>query len=243
MTWSSVSLRWILFLAVFCSPTFLPRRGTALNSSIKPFILLGAASLRERWGPPVPQALATLYPVYVRGEAYLKAGQGEKAANEYQKVIDHRSMVQNFVLGALAPLQLGRAKVIERGQGRRAQGLSRFPHPLERRRPRHPHPEASQGGVREAAVSGRTLSGWRFCYNSKAAGGEFPPPLFWFLRGGPGGGVVSGGFFFFFLPASKGVEFFFNLPIPLHVYRDRPEELIAPAEPSIGYRPTNDRRI
>jgi len=30
--------------------------------------------------------------------------------------------------------------------------LQRFPHPLERRRPRHPHPEASQSGVWQAAV-------------------------------------------------------------------------------------------
>ena len=36
--------------------------------------------------------------------------------------------------------------------------LQRFPRPLERRRPRHPHPERSQGGVREAAVSARNLS-------------------------------------------------------------------------------------
>src|ERR1019366_4786399 len=30
--------------------------------------------------------------------------------------------------------------------------LQRFPHPLEGRRPRHPHPEASQGGVSEVAM-------------------------------------------------------------------------------------------
>ena len=30
--------------------------------------------------------------------------------------------------------------------------MSGLPHPLERRRPRHPHPEASQGGLREAAI-------------------------------------------------------------------------------------------
>ena len=41
--------------------------------------------------------------------------------------------------------------------GRHRQSESRlpgFPHALERRRPRHPHPEASQGGVREAAMKG-----------------------------------------------------------------------------------------
>jgi len=54
----------------------------------------------------------TLYPVYVRGEAYLEAGQGQQAAAEFQKLIDHRGIVQNFVLGALAHLQLGRAKAL-----------------------------------------------------------------------------------------------------------------------------------
>ena len=55
----------------------------------------------------------TLYPVYVRGEAYLEAGQGQQAAAEFQKLIDHRGIVQNFVLGgALAHLQLGRARAL-----------------------------------------------------------------------------------------------------------------------------------
>jgi hypothetical protein len=51
--------------------------------------------------------MAALYPVYVRGEAYLKAGQGVQAAAEFQKLSDHRNLVLNFVLGALAHLQLG----------------------------------------------------------------------------------------------------------------------------------------
>jgi predicted Zn-dependent protease len=54
----------------------------------------------------------SLYPVYVRGEAYLKVGDGEKAAAEFQKIIDRRTVVANSVLGALAHLQLGRAYVI-----------------------------------------------------------------------------------------------------------------------------------
>ncbi len=62
--------------------------------------------------PPAPQSMATLYPVYVRGEAYLKTGQGREAAVEFQKLIDYRRVVQNFILGALAHLQLGRAKAM-----------------------------------------------------------------------------------------------------------------------------------
>ena len=50
-----------------------------------------------------------LYPVYVRGEAYLAAHQGHEAAAEFQKILDHRGIVLNEPIGALAHLQLGRA--------------------------------------------------------------------------------------------------------------------------------------
>ena len=50
-----------------------------------------------------------LYPVYVRGEAYLAAHQGPEAAIEFQKILDHRGVVGSDPIGALARLQLGRA--------------------------------------------------------------------------------------------------------------------------------------
>jgi tetratricopeptide (TPR) repeat protein len=50
-----------------------------------------------------------LYPVYVRGEAYLAARQGAEAAGEFQKILDHRGIVVSDPVGALAHLQLGRA--------------------------------------------------------------------------------------------------------------------------------------
>jgi tetratricopeptide (TPR) repeat protein len=50
-----------------------------------------------------------LYPVYVRGEAYLAARKGSEAAAEFQKILDHRGVVLNEPIGALAHLQLGRA--------------------------------------------------------------------------------------------------------------------------------------
>ncbi len=53
-----------------------------------------------------------LFPAYLRGEAYLKAGQPREAAAEFQKIIDHPGIVLNFVTGALARLQLGRAQVM-----------------------------------------------------------------------------------------------------------------------------------
>ena len=50
-----------------------------------------------------------LYPVYMRGEAYLAAHQGSQAAAEFQKILDHRQIVVSDPIGALASLQLGRA--------------------------------------------------------------------------------------------------------------------------------------
>jgi tetratricopeptide (TPR) repeat protein len=50
-----------------------------------------------------------LYPVWVRAEAYRAAGQGADAAREYQKILDHRGVVLNGPIGALAHLGLGRA--------------------------------------------------------------------------------------------------------------------------------------
>jgi tetratricopeptide (TPR) repeat protein len=60
--------------------------------------------------PPTATAGATLYPVYLRGEAYLRAGKPELASGEFRKIVANRSIVQNGILGALAVLQLGRAE-------------------------------------------------------------------------------------------------------------------------------------
>ncbi|MGB8768545.1 MAG: protein kinase [Candidatus Korobacteraceae bacterium] len=54
-----------------------------------------------------------LYPVYVRGEAYLAADQGKEAAAEFQKVLDYGGIVLNKPIGALALLQLGRAYALQ----------------------------------------------------------------------------------------------------------------------------------
>ncbi len=56
--------------------------------------------------------LGSLYPAYLRGQAYLAAHQGKEAVAEFQKLLDHRSIVNNFPLGALAHLQLGRGYAI-----------------------------------------------------------------------------------------------------------------------------------
>jgi eukaryotic-like serine/threonine-protein kinase len=50
-----------------------------------------------------------MYPVYLRGEAYLAEKQGKKAAFEFQRIVDHPGIVVTDPVGALARLQLARA--------------------------------------------------------------------------------------------------------------------------------------
>ncbi len=59
-----------------------------------------------------------LYPVYVRGEAYLAAHQGAEAAAEFQRILDHRGIVGSDPIGALAHLQLGRAFALSGDQSK-----------------------------------------------------------------------------------------------------------------------------
>jgi len=54
-----------------------------------------------------------LYPVYVRGQAYLTGHQGSEAAAEFQRILDHRGVVRNEPIGALAHLGLARAFTLE----------------------------------------------------------------------------------------------------------------------------------
>ncbi|HEY6903736.1 MAG TPA: winged helix-turn-helix domain-containing protein [Candidatus Acidoferrales bacterium] len=51
--------------------------------------------------------------VYLRGEAYLSAHQGAEAATEFQKILEHRGLVGNDPIGALAHLGLGRAYTLQ----------------------------------------------------------------------------------------------------------------------------------
>jgi len=63
--------------------------------------------------------ISCLYPTYVRGEAYLAAGQGSAAAAEFQKILDHSGIVWNCWTGALAHLGVARANA---SQSRTSQG-------------------------------------------------------------------------------------------------------------------------
>ena len=66
-------------------------------------------------GDPAPTGFgSSLYPVYLRGQAYLLLRQGSAAAAEFQKYVDHRSVVNSYPLGALAHLGLARAYTLQK---------------------------------------------------------------------------------------------------------------------------------
>jgi serine/threonine protein kinase/Tfp pilus assembly protein PilF len=78
------------------------------GNSAQALLFLEAAAPYELGEPP-PVQEGTLYPAYLRGEAYLAAHNGTAAAAEFQKFLDHRGIVINFPLGALAHLGIARA--------------------------------------------------------------------------------------------------------------------------------------
>jgi serine/threonine protein kinase/tetratricopeptide (TPR) repeat protein len=78
------------------------------GNSSQALVLLEAAAPYELGEPP-PLQPGPVYPAYLRGQAYLMAHNGTAAAAEFQKLLDHRGIVGNFVTGSLAHLQLGRA--------------------------------------------------------------------------------------------------------------------------------------
>ena len=67
--------------------------------------------------------VSCLYPTYIRGQAYLAARQGTRAAAEFQKILDHEGMVWNCWTGALAHLGVARANAV---QARTSQGADAY---------------------------------------------------------------------------------------------------------------------
>jgi eukaryotic-like serine/threonine-protein kinase len=63
--------------------------------------------------------ISCLYPTYIRGEAFLAAGQGSAAAAEFKKILNHSGIVWNCWTGALAHLGVARANAL---QSRTSQG-------------------------------------------------------------------------------------------------------------------------
>ena len=95
-------------LKVYWLPTMRAAMELNGDNSAQSLILLEAAAPYELGNPP-PFQIGTLYPAYLRGHAYLAAHNGNAAAVEFQKLLNHRGIVLNFPLGALAHLGLARA--------------------------------------------------------------------------------------------------------------------------------------
>ena len=94
-------------LKVYWLPSIKAAIELNANNAAQALVFLEAAAPYELGEPPQFQ-LGTMYPVYIRGQAYLAAHNGTAAATEFQKLLDHRGIVVNFVTGALAHLQLAR---------------------------------------------------------------------------------------------------------------------------------------
>ena len=110
--------------------------------------------------------ISCLYPTYIRGEAYLAAGQGKEAAAEFQKIIDHSGIVWNCWTGALAHLGVARANALQArtsaGQAdadaARVRALAAYKDFLTLWKdadPDIPILQASQSRVRQAAIAQR----------------------------------------------------------------------------------------
>jgi len=63
--------------------------------------------------PPQFEEGGLLYPAYVRGQAYLMLRRGKESAGEFQKLLDHRGILINSPLGALARLGLAHAFTLQ----------------------------------------------------------------------------------------------------------------------------------
>ncbi|HXP16920.1 MAG TPA: hypothetical protein VN868_07440, partial [Terriglobales bacterium] len=95
-------------LKVYWLPTIRAAIDLHSGSPAQALVSLEAAAPYDLGSPPPTQS-GTLYPAYIRGYAYLAAHNGPAAAGEFQKLLDHRGIVINFPLGALAHLGQARA--------------------------------------------------------------------------------------------------------------------------------------
>ncbi len=94
-------------------PTIRAQLALNHNQSAKAIKILQAATAYELGIPGTGAFTPGLYPVYVRGEAFLAVHLGSEAVKEFQKILDHRGVVFNEPIGALAHLQIGRAYALQ----------------------------------------------------------------------------------------------------------------------------------
>jgi serine/threonine protein kinase/Flp pilus assembly protein TadD len=96
------------YLKVYWFPVIEASIAMAQQSPDRTIVAL-EPSLPYELGSPPPAASGLMYPAYIRGLAYLAQKNGPSAAAEFEKFPDHAGIVQNFLIGSLAHLQLGRA--------------------------------------------------------------------------------------------------------------------------------------
>jgi serine/threonine protein kinase/tetratricopeptide (TPR) repeat protein len=94
-------------------PTIRAQIETGRKNAARSIELLQAAVPYELGMLSGSATNSCLYPVYARAEAYLGAKQGPAAAAEFQKILDHRGLLWNCAIGALAHLGLARAYVLQ----------------------------------------------------------------------------------------------------------------------------------
>ena len=97
-----------LWLPAIRAQLALNRRDAALALNT-----LQAASAIEFGNIAFAANISCLYPTYLRGEAYLAAGEGKEAVGEFQKILDHGGLIWNCWTGALAHLGAARANALE----------------------------------------------------------------------------------------------------------------------------------
>jgi serine/threonine protein kinase/Tfp pilus assembly protein PilF len=108
---TQVQLLWLP--AIYAQLALNGKDPTSALNKLRPAVPLELAET------PFGDNISCLFPVYVRAQAYLAAGQGGAASAEFQKILDHSGIVWNCWTGALAHLGVARANAL---QSRTTQG-------------------------------------------------------------------------------------------------------------------------
>ncbi|WP_433969091.1 tetratricopeptide repeat protein [Tunturiibacter gelidiferens] len=96
-------------LKLYCLPTVHGAIEISKHNPSQGILDLETVAPYELGGP---LTFPYLYPVWVRGHAYLATQNGVAAAAEFQKLIDHPGISMNQPIGSLAHLELGRAYIL-----------------------------------------------------------------------------------------------------------------------------------
>jgi predicted Zn-dependent protease len=95
-------------------PTIQAEIALKRNDAAKAIDVLQAAAPYELGSPGNTAAFTpNLYPIYVRGQAFLMAHRGAEAATEFEKILNWQGIVQNQPIGPLAHLGLARAYALQ----------------------------------------------------------------------------------------------------------------------------------